>query len=205
MLSLDEIQRNYENGLETARRFFMGTADVQLAARRIAQALSEMGIPYLICGGLAVAAYGHLRVTVDVDVLLTAEGLRRFKERWLGKGWVERFPGSKGLKDAETQVKIDVLLAGEFPGDGRPKPVCFPDPRTVAIQIGGVSTITLGKLLELKLASGMTAPDRPRDLDDVIQLIRANALPLDFGATLDPYVRGKFEELWRYAQLPVDE
>lgn len=205
MLSADEIRRNYEHGLEVAKRFFMGTADVQQAARRIAQALSEMGIAYVICGGLAVAAHGHLRVTVDVDVLLTSEGLRGFKERWLGKGWVERFPGSRGLKDTETDVKIDVLLTGEFPGDGKPKPVRFPDPSEVAVPIGGAATITLAKLLELKLASGMTAPDRPRDLDDVIQLIRANELPLDYAMTLDPFVRAKFEELWQYAQLPVDE
>ena len=51
----------------------------------------------------------------------------------------------------------------------------------------------------------MTAPDRPRDLDDVIQLIRANALPRDFGDVLDPWVRGKFDELWGYSQIPVEE
>ena len=51
----------------------------------------------------------------------------------------------------------------------------------------------------------MTAPDRPRDLDDVIQLIRANTLPREFGGSLDPWVRGKFDELWGYAQIPVDE
>jgi hypothetical protein len=204
MLSLAEITTNYEAGLELAKRYLMGTADVQLAARRIAEALSEMGIPYAICGGLAVTAYGHLRVTVDVDLLLTPEGLRRFKERWLGAGWVERFPGSKGMRDTVCDVKIDVLLTGEYAGDGKPKPVAFPDPRDVAVPIGNAATITLGKLIELKLASGMTAPDRPRDLDDVIQLIRANALGRDHAASLDPFVRTKYEELWGYAQLPVE-
>jgi len=183
----------------------MGDADVQRAAKRIAASLAEMGIPYVICGGLAVTAHGHARLTQDVDILLTPEGLRQFKDRWLGKGWVERFPGSKGMRDAEHNVKIDVLLTGEYPGDGKPKPVRFPDPATVAIDLGGSSMITLPKLIELKLASGMTAPDRPRDLDDVIQLIRANALPREFAATLDPWVRGKFDELWGHAQIPTDE
>jgi hypothetical protein len=50
----------------------------------------------------------------------------------------------------------------------------------------------------------MTAPDRPRDLDDVIQLVRANELPREFGVALDPWVREKFDELWVYAQIPVE-
>lgn len=205
MLSVEQIRRNYESGLEVARRYFMGDADIQRAAKRIAAALTEMDVPYVICGGLAVTAHGHARLTQDVDVLLTPDGLRRFKERWLGKGWVERFPGSKGLRDAEHNVKIDVLLTGEYPGDGKPKPVRFPDPANVAIDLGGTATLALEPLIELKLASGMTARDRPRDLDDVIQLIRANTLPSSFAESLDPWVRNKFSELWGYAQIPLED
>jgi hypothetical protein len=205
VLTLEQIRSNYEAGLDLARRYFMDDADVQRAAKRIAATLAEMGIAYVICEGLAVTAHGHARVTQDVDVLLTPEGLRRFREQWLGKGWVERFPGSKNLRDAEHNVKIDVLLTGDYPGDGKPKPVQFPDPAAVAIDLGGSSVITLPKLIELKLASGMTAPDRPRDLDDVIQLVRANALPRDFGGLLDPWVRGKFDELWSLAQTPTED
>jgi hypothetical protein len=205
VLTVDQIRSNYEAGLASARRYFMGDADVQRAANHIASALSEMGIPYAICGGLAVTAHGHARVTQDVDVLLTPEGLRQFKERWLGKGWVERFPGSRGMRDTAHNVKIDVVLTGDYPGDGKPKPVHFPDPSTVAIDLGGAAMIALPNLIELKLASGMTAPDRPRDLDDVIQLVRANALPREFGDALDPWVRSKFDELWGYAQIPADE
>jgi hypothetical protein len=205
MLTVEQIRRNYEAGLEAARRYFMGDADVQRAAKRLATTLNEMGIPYVICGALAVTAHGHARLTQDVDVLLTPDGLRRFKERWLGKGWIERLPGSKGMRDTEHNVKIDVLLTGEYPGDGKPKPVRFPDPAQVAIDLLGTATITLAKLIELKLASGMTAPDRPRDLDDVIQLVRANALPIEFADALDPWVRDKFRELWGYAQIRTDD
>lgn len=183
----------------------MGDADVQRAAKRLSAVLGEMDLPYAICGALAVTAYGHARMTEDVDVLLTAESLRRFKERWLGRGWVERFAGSRGMRDSEHNVKIDVLLTGDFPGDGKPKPVVFPDPRAVGVDLGGTKTIILSKLVELKLASGMTAPDRPRDLDDVIQLVRANALRRDFATELDPWVRAKFDELWEYAQIPTED
>ena len=52
------------------------------------------------------------------------------------------------------------------------------------------------KLVELKLASGMTAAHRLKDFADVQELIRALAIPRSFADTLDEYVRPKFVELW---------
>jgi hypothetical protein len=49
-------------------------------------------------------------------------------------------------------------------GDGFPKPVSFPDPQEAAVEIGGIRVITLERLIELRLASGMTAAHRLRDL-----------------------------------------
>jgi hypothetical protein len=40
------------------------------------------------------------------------------------------------------------MLTGDYPGDGKPKPVRFPDPGSVALDLGGTATITLPKLLE---------------------------------------------------------
>src|SRR5262249_7327122 len=122
-------------------------------------------------------AHGYRRVTTDVDVLLTRDGLARFKERYLGRGYVEKFPGSKGLRDVANGVAIDVLLTGDYPGDGKPKPVVFPDPAAVPSVPGSVAFVPLTTLLELKIASGMTAPHRLRDLADALELIRVNACP----------------------------
>lgn len=194
--------------LEAARQadlFFMKESPVHHAARRIATALTDLEVPFAIAGALAVNAHGHKRTTGDADILLTREGLARFKERWLGRGWVEKFPGSKGLRDAVHGVKIDVLLAGEYPGDGKAKPIVFPEPDGVTSpDEEGLPFLKLPVLLELKLASGMTAPHRPRDLDDVIQLIRVNGLPREYAAQLHPYVRQKFDELWELAQVEED-
>ena len=49
----------------------MGTSDVHLALRRVTQRLDQLGVPYAICGGLAVNAHGYQRTTVDVDLLVT--------------------------------------------------------------------------------------------------------------------------------------
>ncbi|MBI2945056.1 MAG: hypothetical protein HYY25_12710 [Candidatus Wallbacteria bacterium] len=183
----------------------MGKSPIHRTATRLAQALKDLDIPFAIAGALAANIHGYHRTTADVDVLLTAEGLRRFKERWLGRGWVEVFPGSKAIRDTQDNVKIDILLTGGYPGDGKPKPVAFPDPaRASEASADGMPVLPLTVLLELKLASGMTAPHRPRDLDDVIQLIRANALGLDYAQRLDPYVQGKYRELWDAAQINED-
>lgn len=200
-----EAERRGLANLAEAGRFFMGEADVQHAMRDLVTALDELGIPYAIAGAMAVNLHGHRRETADVDVLLTAEGLRAFKEHRLGRGWVERFPGSKNMRDVRNNVKIDVLIAGQYPGDGKPKPVRFPDPEVAAIEIGNLKAVDLPALIELKLASGMTSPDRPRDFDDVIQLIRSNWLTQEFASELNPWVRTKYLEYWGYAQLPTGD
>ena len=185
--------------------FFMQQSPVHRAAEALSRELTALGIPFAIAGALAVNSYGHHRTTGDVDVLLSREGLELFKQKKLGLGYVDLFKGSKGMRDTVNNVKIDVLLVGEYPGDGKPKPIRFPDPAdSVRIDENGLPVVTLRHLLELKLASGMTALHRPRDLDDVIQLIKINQLSVDFESTLDPYVRAKFVEMWQLAQIEED-
>lgn len=179
----------------------MGEADVQKALEALVRTLDAEGIPYAIIGAMALNEFGYRRVTVDVDVLLTADGLALLKARHLGRGYVEKFPGSRGLRDAEHGVDIDVVLAGSYPGDGQPKPVAFPDPAAAAERGARVALLPLPTLLELKLASGMTAPHRLKDLADVLEVIRAMRLPRSLAADLNPYVREKYLELWHAAQV----
>jgi hypothetical protein len=187
-------------GVEEAGRFFINRSDAHKALARLAAVLEDTGIPYAIVGAMALNEWGYRRVTVDVDVLLTPEGLRRLKERVLGRGYVEKFPGSRGLRDTVAAVDVDVVLAGEFPGDGKPKPVAFPDPAEVAVRGDRVALLPLAKLVELKLASGTSAPHRLKDLADVLELVRAAALPRELGRELDPSVQPKYDELWQAAQ-----
>ena len=183
----------------------MKTGKVHQAALAIAMRLDAANIPYAIAGAMALGAHGYERVTSDVDVLLTRDGLTRLKSICLGRGYVEKFPGSKGVRDTENGVSIDVLIAGEFPGDGLPKPVAFPDPAHVAVDGERFRILSLPTLVELKLASGMTAPHRLKDLADVLELVRATKLPAELAASLDPYVREKYLDLWRAAQFQDPE
>ena len=163
----------------------MGTADVQRALEKLAQSLDELRIPYAIIGAMALNEFGYQRTTVHVDVLLTAEGLAAFTRTMLGRGYVEKFAGSRSMRDTEHGVDIDVVLSGDYAGDGKPKPVVFPDPSTAAERGARVALLPLARLLELKLASGMTAPHRLRDLADVQEVIKVLQLPRTLAESLN--------------------
>jgi hypothetical protein len=193
-------EATFWSGVARATEFFMGTADVQKALLKLAGALDGLGIPYAIAGAMALNELGYQRVTVHVDVLLTREGLAKFKAAYLGRGYVEKFPGSKGVRDTEHNVNIDVLISGDYPGDGKPKPVRFPSPE-IAVRGAHVALLPVEKLVELKLASGMSAPHRLKDLADVQELVKHARLPRDLDARLDPSVRAKYLELWDAAQV----
>jgi hypothetical protein len=179
-------------------QFFTGDDPVHQTLRRIAARLDELGIAYAVAGGMALGAHRFVRATVDVDILVTPEGLAAAHRELEGLGYVAPFAGSKQLKDTETGVRVEFLVAGQFPGDGKPKPVAFPDPAEVSVVIDGVRYLGLPTLVELKLASGMTGGvARLKDLADVVSLIGTLRLPLEFSQQLNPYVRPKYEELWR--------
>jgi hypothetical protein len=162
---------------------------------KLAARLAELRIPYAVAGGMALFQHGFRRFTEDVDLLVTAEGLKRIHESLEGLGYLPPFRGSKNLRDTETGVRIEFLVTGGYPGDGKPKPVSFPDPEKVGVELDGVTVVDLPKLVELKLASG-TAPWRVKDLGDVQEMMRVFRLPLEFGDKLDPSVRDSFQTLW---------
>ncbi|HEV8488070.1 MAG TPA: hypothetical protein VGV87_31405 [Blastocatellia bacterium] len=180
-----------------AGAFFMKTDPVHVTLNELARRLDEAGIDYAIVGGMALGYHGFVRVTQDVDLLLTGAGYTRFIESLVGLGYVPLFPGArKKFKDTRTGVSIDIVTAGEYPGDGEVKPVAFPDPAHVFEVIDGVRVARLVTLIELKLASGMTAPHRLSDLGDVQRLIEIVKLPEDLAESLNPYVRDTYKKLW---------
>ena len=121
-----------------------------------------------------------------MDLLLTREGLESFR--------------AIHPDLTEHGVPIDIVLTGEYPGDGKPKPVVFPDPALAAVRGDRAALLPLPRLIELKLASGMTAPHRLKDLADVLEMIRILKLPAGLAEELDPYVQEKYRELWGAAQ-----
>ena len=179
---------------------------VREAAARLTAALSAAAIPHAIAGGVACNAYGHRRATEDVDVLINAETLPDVVGALGGGGWVARYAGAKrSWRDAAARVDVDLLLSGEFPGDGLPKPVAFPrlgahPGFSFCVTACGARVLDLVALIAIKLASAASAPHRLKDAADVAALIEAQALPREFAVELDVSVRPLFVKLWEDVQ-----
>ncbi len=194
--------------LREASAYFAGTGPLHTALRRLVERLEAAGIPYALLGGLALAEHGYPRLTEDIDLLLTPAGLERFRQLWMGRGYRPAFHAAqKSFRDTETGVRVEIITTGEYPGDGLPKPVAFPDPAApnVTVAIKGVHVVTLEKLIELKLASGLSAAHRMRDLADVQDLIIRRQLPLVWAEQLDPSVQAAYRDLWEKAQTGQPE
>jgi hypothetical protein len=191
-----QLDRNQEWALTEGSLHFEGKSAVHTALHNIAKRLDQLHIDYAVAGAMAMFIHGYRRFTEDIDLLVTPAGLAQIHKNLQGLGYVPLFPNSKSLRDVETGVIIEFLITGQFPGDGKPKPVAFPEPKSASIQRDGIAYLTLPILIQL----GMTSPGRLKDLADVQELIKVLNLPKNTVDQLDPFVRDKFSEIWNATQ-----
>jgi hypothetical protein len=195
----DKLRTDLDWALREGSMHFDDSSSVHKTLRALTKRLNELGIPYAVVGGMAMFAHGYRRFTEDVDLLVTRAGMEEVIQKLEGLGYVQPAGTSTKLRDTATGVRIEFLIAGQYPGDGKPKPVVFPDPADVSVEIGEIRFLNLRTLIELKLASGISAPHRLKDLADVQELIAVLALQQDFADQLDASVQPKFRELWTSA------
>jgi hypothetical protein len=151
-----------------------------LDAERILGALAEHRVDYVLVGGLAVQTHGHVRTTIDIDVLPRPErsNLVRLAAALNELGARVLNPGSEGLaidaamlpratlwQFATRHGAIDVLhdAPGAPPYDDLRR-------RALEIRLGDIGLAVAGRddLISMKRASG-----RPVDLDDLAALTEA--------------------------------
>jgi hypothetical protein len=191
------MDRDWNYAMNEGDQFFKEDGPVWLSLRKLTRRLRDLNLSYAVAGGLALFKHRHRRFTEDIDILITPEVLKSIHDHLDGLGYLALFTGSKNLRDTETGVRIEFLLTGQFPGDGLPKALAFPNPDDVATEFDGVRYINLPTLIGLKLASGMTGGvSRMKDLADVVALIQSRQLPAEFADQLHPYAQAKFLELW---------
>lgn len=201
----DKLNRDTKWALEEGGMYFERRSAVHETLTRLTTSLEELNIDYAVAGAMAMFLHGFRRFTEDVDIIVTKEGLLKLHEALEGRGYVKPFEASKNLRDASNGVKIDFILSGQFPGDGKPGPVVFPIPSEASVVQDGIRVVSLPKLVELKLASGQ-ASHRLKDLGDVQQLIVELKLPLSFGNEIDASLRESFRQVWEGAHSgPTDE
>jgi hypothetical protein len=139
----------------------------------VTAALEEAGIPYAVCGGLAVTLHGSPRMTKDIDLLVESSDVTRILELLRPLGYVfAALPltfeaGSARERHVQRVSKIadgehlcvDLLLAeGVFAG-------LLADSLQVRLPNGPMRVISRAGLIKMKQLAG-----RPQDLADLAQL-----------------------------------
>jgi hypothetical protein len=192
----EQLNQNWEWAMQEGSRFFDESNKVHQSLKNIIARLEELNISYAIVGGMALFRYGFRRFTEDVDLLVTKSSLEIIHQELSGRGYLEPFTGSRHLRDTSTGVKIEFLVTGDYPGDGKPKSISFPNPEDVVEEYKSIKFLNLPTLINLKLASGISNENRQKDLEDVRQLILIAKLPQSYIEQLHPFVKAKYSELW---------
>lgn len=180
---------SYWQRLKEIDMFFQKKDPVYKTMRQLTKRLEKAKIPYAVVGGMAVNVHRYHRTTADVDILVTQESLQNFKKLFGTKEYRLLPKQTKRFVDRSTKVTVDFLIAGFYPGSGKPGPISYPDPAEVSEVIEKVRVIDLATLIQLKLAAR-----RHRDFGDVVELIRFNELDESFGRKLHPSVRRDYIE-----------
>jgi hypothetical protein len=143
--------------------------------KRIAAALADAGLPYMVFGGQAVLLYGEPRLTRDIDVTLGVDPsevgrvigtIRSLGFRILTEKPEEFVRETFVLPaiDPETGVRIDFVFS--LSGFER---AAIERSRKIDVDGVGVQFVSLEDLVVMKLLAG-----RPRDLEDVAAVLRKN-------------------------------
>jgi hypothetical protein len=180
---------NFWERLKEIDMFFDGSAPVHQTMQPLTQHLQSAGIAYAVMGGMAVNAHGARRTTEDLDVLVTAEGLQQFRQRFVGSEYDPTPNRPRHFVDKQNNVHIDLLVTGHYPGRGEPAPFAFPDPTEASEEINHIRVVTLVQLIQLKLAAR-----RYYDFGDVVFLIAVHNLDESFADRLHPGVRSDYIE-----------
>jgi hypothetical protein len=147
------------------------------AAIQTADQLSQRGIRYALAGGLAVAAHGYLRATVDVDFLVGDEAFDH-------RGSLVAF--KPGVPIEVGGVRIDYLSPISL---GPQVEQVLDNPPTS----DGFPIVPIELLIYMKLRA-----NRRRDLVDVVELLRvgvdSNRIR-DYLSEYAPDLTSRFDEL----------
>lgn len=177
--------------------FFEKQGPVWDTVRELDSRLTDASIDYVIIGGLALNAHNYPRQTVDVDVVMSASDLERFRREFEGAHYSRDEQLPRRFHDPRSGVTIDILVTGEIAGDSRRnRSVRFPKPQVAEIH-ADMRVVPLTSLIELKLVTW-----RFKDWGDVVELIRRNQLAESFADHLDVVVRTAFKECFDQANDP---
>lgn len=173
---------------------------------RLARALDEAQIPYMIIGGQAVLLYGEPRLTRDVDItvgltprdmsrvlqVVRREALRLLVqdvEDFVQRTWV--LPAL----DETTGLRVDFIFSWTPYEQGALERARKVEVEGYPVRFASPEDVVIHKVLA----------GRPRDLEDVRSILRKQALDIDyirnwlrqFATTLETDYAARFEDVLR--------
>lgn len=150
----------------------------------ILRALDQAGVRFVVVGGMAVTLQGHIRATVDLDLVidLVADNVHLTTQVLTEQGLVPRLPVPAALFADEVtrnrwiRERNLTVFSMHDPNDPRREVDLFADPpidptellaQSDLIRIGdvGVRVASRAHLIEMKRIAG-----RPQDLADIAAL-----------------------------------
>jgi len=140
--------------------------------RSITEALNDAGIEYAVCGGWAMAIHGLPRATMDIDLLVLAEDVKRIWKIAQILGYdVEGLPLhfdveirriSKIDRASKKIITLDLLLVGENIED------IWMNREAVKWREGTTWVVSRDGLVKMKRLAGRT-----QDMADIEKLLEA--------------------------------
>jgi hypothetical protein len=156
----------------------------------ITRDFEEAGIIYCVIGGMSLSPYNYARYTDDVDLIVSKDTFKLIKKHLVGKaGYVNRPGSTKNISyqlSSGKKIPIDILIEGDKENN-----FIIPSPKDIRTKINGIWYVSLLKLIELKLESS-----RPRDLQDILNLIINNELTQKYSVNLAKQYQKKFVDLF---------
>ncbi|MCA9121613.1 MAG: hypothetical protein KDB11_15590 [Planctomycetales bacterium] len=180
----------------SAQRMYRMTGNETLwdIATHCNQLLRSAGIPYSICGGVAVCLHGYQRNTIDLDLVIRGQDSEQVR-RVLESGGLIWDSVAKEFR-SESGIAVQFLISGENAGSGLEVRVPDPSGKENVEMIEGLSVLRLSRLIEMKLACGSTNMRRThKDFADVVELIVIRKLDGSFARHLHKSLRPAFREL----------
>jgi hypothetical protein len=168
-----------------------GRGPVSEALRQLEANLDSAHVPHIFIGRVATNAYGHARMTDDLDVCVRATDMPRCEQALADAGCASTVGRGRRFLDARTGVTVDLVVSGRTIGPcAEQQTITFPQPEGAEIH-AGIPVPSLARLIEVKLARW-----RFKDWGDVVELIRELDLPPSFSDQLAPSVRVLYANCW---------
>ena len=184
----------------TAQKVYtmLGNESLWSVAARCHQLLSEAGIAYSVCGGVAVCLHGYQRNTTDLDLIIRGEDSDAVREILTKGGYT--WDADQAEFRTPDGIAIQFVIAGQKAGKETEVSISQPVGDLNVEQIEGLSVVRLSRLIEMKIACGMSNLRRThKDFADVVELISKRGLDGSFARHLHKSLRPTFRQLVRNA------